>query len=179
MTRLRLLLPVVLAGALIAGCDKNDNNKAANPPPKAPTTSDVKSDMQKAGDQAKGAAGSAAEATSDAAKTAADKTKSAASDAANSTKNAAGNAADAVKNAADTAKTNTADAVTDVKAQVTDWYAKAQDALKNNKLDEAKVYVEKLESFKSKLSADWQAKIDAFQKTYQAARAKAETNLNK
>jgi len=169
MTKARFLFPVVLAAAVIAGCEKNDN-KTENKT--TPSTSDVKADMQKAGDQAKDAAASAGQATSDAAKTAADKAKTTASDAAKSTN-------DAAKTAADTAKTNTADAVADVKAQATDWYAKAEDALKNGKLDDAKMYLEKLESFKSKLSAEWQTKIDAFQKTYEAARAKAATNLNK
>jgi hypothetical protein len=172
MTHARFLLPIVVAGALIAGCDKNDN-KAQNPPANtSSTTNDVKTDMQKAGDQAKDAAASAAQATSDAAKTAADKAKTAASDTAKSTN-------DAAKTAADTAKSTTDAATADVKTQATDWFAKAEDALKNNKLDDAKMYLEKLESFKSKLSPEWQAKIDAFQKTYEAARAKAVTNLNK
>jgi hypothetical protein len=178
MTKARFLFPVVLAAAVIAGCEKHDK-QAENPPPKTPTTTDMKADMQKAGDQAKDAAASAGQATSDAAKTAADKAKSAASDASKSTNDAAKTAADTAKSATDTAKTNAADATADVKAQVTDWYAKAEDAIKNNKLDDAKMYLEKLQSFKSKMSADWQAKVDAFQKTYEAARAKAETNLNK
>ena len=155
MTHARFLLPLVVAGALIAGCDKNEP-KVEKAPDKTPAAvNDVKAGAEKAADRTKDAVGDAAKTTDDAAKT-----------------------------ADDSAKTATSDAADAVKTQATDWFAKAEDAVKNNKLDDAKTYLDKLESFKSKLSAEWQTKIDALQKTYTAARAKvtatpAAPNLNK
>jgi hypothetical protein len=154
MTRPRFLFPLVLAGALVVGCEKKNEPKVDNTP-KTPTMNDVKAGADKASDRTK-------EAASDATK----------------------NTTDAAKTAADTAKSTATDAAETVKTQATDWYAKAEDAVKNNKLDDAKTYLDKLESFKSKLSTEWQTKIDALQSAYTAARAKvtakpATPNLNK
>jgi hypothetical protein len=145
MTAKRYFLPLVLAGALLAGCDdkKVDQPKVDNTP-KMPNVNDIKAGVDKAADQAKTAAADASKATADAAKT-----------------------------AADSAKTATTDAAAAVQTQASDWMAKLEDAIKSNKLDEGQTYVDKLDSVKASLPAEWQTKLDSLKATFNAAKAKA------
>ena len=156
MTAQRLFLPLVLAGALLAGCDdkKVDQPKVDNTP-KMPGVNDIKAGMDKAADQAKTAATDAGKATADAARSATDAAKT-----------ATGSAVDATKSA-------TSDAAAAIKNQASDWMAKLEDAIKSNKLDEGQTYLDKLDSVKASLPAEWQTKLDSLKATFSAAKAKA------
>ena len=156
MTAMRYVLPLLLAGALLAGCDdkKVDQPKVDNTP-RMPNVNDVKAGMDKAADQAKTAAADAGKATADAARSATDAAKT-----------ATGNAVDATKSA-------TSDAAAAVKSQANDWMAKLEDAIKSNKLDDAQTYVDKLDAVKASLPAEWQTKLDSLKATFSAAKAKA------
>jgi hypothetical protein len=164
MTAKRLFLPLVLAGALLAGCDdkKVDQPKVDNTP-RMPNANDMKAGMDKAADQAKTAA--------------ADQAKTAAADAGKTTADAARSATDAAKtatgNAVEATKSATSDAAAAVKTQANDWMAKLEDAIKSNKLDDAQTYVDKLDAVKASLPAEWQAKLDSLKATFSAAKAKA------
>jgi hypothetical protein len=161
MTAKRFFLPFVLAGALIAGCDdKKPDQPKVDSTPKTGTVNDMKAGVDKAADQAKTAA-------SDAAKSAADATKAAAANTADATKTAAGNAADATKSSP------AGDAAAAAKTQASDWMAKLEDAIKNNKLDEASTYLDKLQAMKASLPAEWQTKLDSLKTAFDAAKAKA------
>jgi hypothetical protein len=165
MTAKRFFLPFVLAGALLAGCDdkKPDQPKVDT----TPKVNDMKAGMDKAADQAKTAAADASKSAADAAKSASDATKAAASNTADATKAAAGNAADAVK------ASPAGDAAAAAKTQASDWMAKLEDAIKNNKLDDAKTYMDKLQSMRASLPAEWQTKLDSLKTLYEGAKAKA------
>jgi len=161
MTAKRFFLPFVLAGALIAGCDdKKPDQPKVDSTPKTGTVNDMKAGVDKAADQAKTAA-------SDAARSAADATKAAAANTADATKTAAGNAADATKSSP------AGDAAAAAKTQASDWMAKLEDAIKNNKLDEASTYLDKLQAMKASLPAEWQTKLDSLKTAFDAAKAKA------
>jgi hypothetical protein len=161
MTAKRFFLPFVLAGALIAGCDdKKPDQPKVDSTPKTGTVNDMKAGVDKAADQAKTAA-------SDAAKSAADATKAAAANTADATKTAAGNAADATKSS------SAGDAAAAAKTQASDWMAKLEDSIKNNKLDEASTYLDKLQAMKASLPAEWQTKLDSLKTAFDAAKAKA------
>jgi hypothetical protein len=174
MTAKRYFLPFLLAAALLAGCDDKK-------------TDQPKADAQKAADQAKTAASDAGKSANDAAKSAADATKAAADKAADAAKNttdatkaAAGNAADTAKtaagNATDAAKTAAAGAADATRTQANEWMSKLEDAIKNNKLDEASTYLDKLQAARASLPVEWQAKLDTLKQTYEAAKAKATLN---
>jgi hypothetical protein len=161
MTAKRFFLPFVLAGALIAGCDdKKPDQPKVDSTPKTGTVNDMKAGVDKAADQGKTAA-------SDAAKSAADATKAAAANTADATKTAAGNAADATKSS------SAGDAAAAAKTQASDWMAKLEDSIKNNKLDEASTYLDKLQAMKASLPAEWQTKLDSLKTAFDAAKAKA------
>ncbi|MDB5323177.1 MAG: hypothetical protein JWN40_4808 [Phycisphaerales bacterium] len=160
MTAKRYFLPFLLAGALLAGCDDKKTEQPKVDTSKAAT--DMKMDAQKAADQAKAAASDAGKSATDAAKSASDATKA-----------AAGNALDAVK-------ANTTDAANATRTQAQEWMTKLEDAVKNNKLDEASTYLDKLQTMRASLPVEWQAKLDSIRTTYEAAKAKAAVpGLNK
>src|SRR5205085_2185928 len=60
-----------------------------------------------------------------------------------------------VSKTTETVKTTTTDAAAAANAQATDWSAKLADAIKANKLDEAKTYLDKLDGIKGSLSPEW------------------------
>lgn len=161
MTAYRWFGSIVLAAALLAGCDdkkptepKVDNKTNSN---SSTTTDDVSKGINKAVAPIKSGVN-----------TAADNTKSAATDA---TKTASNAVTDATKTASN--------AATDVKAQATEWTNKVEDAIKANKLDEAKTYMDKLETIKSSLPADMQAKLESLRNAYNAAKLKGGNLLGK
>ena len=157
MTAKRFFLPFVLAGALLAGCDdKKPDQPKVDATPKTPAVNDMKAGTDKAADQAKTAATDAGKSATDAAKSAADATKAAAS------------------SAVDTVKASPAgDAAAAAKTQAGDWMAKLEDAIKNNKLDDAKTYIDKLQAMRASLPAEWQTKLDSLKTLYDGAKAKA------
>lgn len=168
MTAKRFFLPFVLAGALIAGCDdKKPDQPKVDSTPKTGTMNDMKAGADKAADQAKTAASDAAKSASDAARSAADATKAAAANTADGAKAAAGNAADAIK------ASPAGDAAMAAKTQASDWMAKLEQAIKDNKLDEASTYLDKLQAAKASLPAEWQTKLDSLKTAFDAAKAKA------
>jgi hypothetical protein len=178
MTAKRLFLKLVLAGAMlaVAGCDdKKPDQPKVDTTPKTPAVSDTKAGMDKAADQAKTAAANTADATKAAAASTADATKAAAANTADATKAAAANTTDASKAAASTA----GDATAAAKTQATDWMAKLEEAIKNNKLDEAKTYLDKLEAMRASLPAEWQTKLDSLKIAYDAKAKAAIPGLNK
>jgi hypothetical protein len=168
MTAKRFFLPLVLAGALLAGCDdKKPDQPKVDATPKAPTAGDMKAGMDKAADQAKTAAGNAVDATKAAAANTADATKAAAANTADATKAAASSAGDTVK------ASPAGDAAAAAKTQAGEWMAKLEQAIKDNKLDEAKTYMDKLQSMRASLPAEWQTKLDSLKTLYEGAKAKA------
>ena len=170
MTAKRFFLQLALAGAMlaVAGCDdKKPDQPKVDATPKTPAVSDMKTGMDKAADQTKNAAADAGKSATDAAKSAADATKAAAGNAADATKAAAGNAADAVK------ASPAGDAAAAAKTRAGEWMAKLEDAIKNNKLDEASTYMDKLQSMRASLPAEWQTKLDSLKTLYEGAKAKA------
>ena len=163
----RFFLPLVLAGALLAGCDdKKAEQPKVDSTPKTPAMTDTKTDMKntmdKTADMTKTAAGDMTKSAGQMTKTAADKT-------ADATKTAAANTADAAK----TAAANTSDAAMAAKTQASDWMAKLEQAIKDNKLDEAQTYLDKLQAAKASLPAEWQTKLDGLKTAFDAAKAKA------
>ena len=151
---------LLLLGATV-GCDKGNSGSATKTIGVVPKGlshvfwKSVKAGMDKAADQAKTAATDAGKATADAARSATDAAKT-----------ATGSAVDATKSA-------TSDAAAAIKNQASDWMAKLEDAIKSNKLDEGQTYLDKLDSVKASLPAEWQTKLDSLKATFSAAKAKA------
>jgi hypothetical protein len=163
MTAKRWSVSLVVLGALLVGCDdkKPKEPKVDNTPKAATTNMD---DVRKAAAEKAAAADAAARSATNAAKT------------------AATDAADATKTAAADATQKATDAAAAVKTQATDWMAKLETAIKDNKLDEAKTYLDKLESVRASLPVDWQTKLDSLKSAFNAAKLKAGAalpNLNK
>jgi hypothetical protein len=67
----------------------------------------------------------------------------------------------------DTPKVSTP-AATAVPADAQTWITKLEEAVKANKLDEAKTYLDKLDAIKDKLPAEWKTKLDAAKAAYDA-----------
>lgn len=87
--------------------------------------------------------------------------------------NAAKNATDATKNATATATDAAKTAADEAKKNASGWMTKLEAAIKDNKLDDAKTYLDKLNAIKAQLPADLQSKLDAATKAFDAAKAKA------
>jgi hypothetical protein len=80
----------------------------------------------------------------------------------------------AASSAGDTVKASPAgDAAAAAKTQAGEWMAKLEQAIKDNKLDEAKTYMDKLQSMRASLPAEWQTKLDSLKTLYEGAKAKA------
>lgn len=177
MTASRWHVAFLLAGALIVGCDdKKGDQPKPNPTPAAgPTTapSTPKTDSTKVGD----AAGSTIDAAkidlgkaADPSKLTLDPAKIVAPAIPGATpKTSDGSTAAATTDAAKAAAAKTDAATT---AQASEWIAKLGDAIKANKLDEAKTYLDKLDAIKGSLSPEWKAKLDSLKTAYEAARLK-------
>lgn len=84
-------------------------------------------------------------------------------------KNATATATDASKTATDAAKT----ATDEVKTNASDWMDKLQAAIKENKLDDAKTYIDKLQAIRAQLPDDLKGKFDSLKAAFDAAKAKA------
>ena len=160
--KLSLSISLVLSAALLAGCDDKKPEQ-----PKVDST--PKPALPAIGDDVKKGVQAANTAAADAAKKAADTGKSA--------------TADAAKTVSDASKSIAAtDAATAVKTQAADWMAKLEDAVKANKLDDAKTYFDKVDAIKANLPTDLKTKFDSLKTMFDAAKAKAAgalPNLNK
>ncbi len=147
MKALRWTLCAALAfgSALMVGCDKDDK-KPDVPTPKA--GGDTGPAIL---DKAKTQAGDAMKGATDAGKTVAGKT------------------ADAVKTANDTG----VEMMAGPKAEATALIAKLQAAIEANKLDDAKTYLDKLDTLSAKLPSDLQSQITGLRTAFATAKAKA------
>ena len=92
-------------------------------------------------------------------------------DAAKTAADAAKSAADAAKTSTDTAAKTAADAAATAKTQATDWMSKLEDAIKAKKLDEAKTYLDKLDTIKASLPDDLKTRLATLKTSFDAAKA--------
>jgi hypothetical protein len=169
----RISLSFVLAAALLAGCDKKENETPKTDNSRtAPSADDVKKAADAAKAKADEATKNAADAKAkadDASKAAADSTKAKADDAAKTAAEAKAKADDASKTATDATKTTTET----MKANASEWMTKLQDAIKDKKLDDAKTYLDKLDGIKSNLPEEMQNKLTSLKAAYNAAKTGA------
>jgi hypothetical protein len=177
MTTARWYVAFLVAGALIVGCDdKKPDQPKVNPTPPAPTATTPKVDVPKV-DTTK--VGDAAKTATDTAKTATDTAKTEIGKVADPSKltidptkvtTPTTPTTPDVNKTTETVKTTTTDAAANT--QAADWMTKLGDAIKANKLDEAKTYLDKLDGIKGSLSPEWKSKLDALKTSYEAAKLK-------
>jgi hypothetical protein len=163
----KTLSAIVLAAALVAGCDDK------KPTPKVEADKPAMPSM----DAMKEKAAAAADATKDAAAKAMEKTKDAGAKVAEGTKDMTASAVDKTKTATADAPAKVADATATGNAMAADWVAKLEDAIKANKLDEAKTYMDKLESVKANLPENLRQRYEGLKVSYEAAKAKVGAGL--
>lgn len=155
-----LMLPVFLAGALLAGCDKDDSKSPDASA--AAKTADAKADANKDAADAKATAiKNAADAKAATDKASANAEAAAEKTAAN-TKAAAEKAAANAKAASDKAAAET------VRAQASKLLTDLQTAVTDQKWTDAAAIVKQLDAVRDKLDADQKAGFDSLKKQYDA-----------
>jgi hypothetical protein len=150
---------LLIGGAFVVGCDKNEEKTVAPAQPSA--VDNAKNSVSNMADSAKQSATNAETAVKDAANKTADK----ASDLKDSAMNKAADTKDATMDKATEAKDNLA-------ATAQKYYDQASGYLATNNLTSASGVIDKLEAIKAQLSPEWQKKIDGLKSMYDSAKAK-------
>jgi hypothetical protein len=153
------MLPLLLSGALLVGCDDKTTSKSPNPTTDA-QAADAKSSADKAAANAK------ADANKDAADAKAKADKAAANAKADTDKAAANAKADVDKAAAD-AKTDEVKAAAEaVRVQASKLLADLKTAVTGQKWADADALVKQLNGINDKLAADQKASFESLKKQY-------------
>jgi hypothetical protein len=177
------LIATLFAAALFVaapGCDdKKPTPKVDDTKPAMPTADAMKEKAAAAADATRDAAAKAMEKTKEGAVKVADVAKDTTAKMVDSTKNATSGAADKAKAAAANAPGTVADAAAAGNDKAADWMNRLEDAIKANRLDEAKTYTDKLDAIQANLPDALRDRYAALKKSLDEARAKVATQLNK
>lgn len=150
---------LMLGGALIVGCEKQEEKKPVTPPGSVPTPS-VEKDSDKAMSNAASAVNEAK-----------NNVEASADQAAKDMSAAANDAQEKASDAAESAQDTAADANSEITAKASELIDQAKEYIKENKWDMAESAVKQLEAMKGSLPAEYQGQVENVRKMFDTAKA--------